>query len=51
MKKSLFISLLFVNSVAFAGNLENPLYLPTGGEFYSKTGAAIMYKRADSTEA
>ena len=34
---------------AMAGNLENPLYLPTAGEFYSKTGAGVMYKVTDST--
>ena len=53
MKKSLLIvgSLLFVNSVALAANLENPLFLAAEGQFYSKTGAAIMYKRADHTDA
>ncbi len=34
---------------AMAANLENPLYLPTAGEFYSKTGAGVMYKVTDST--
>lgn len=34
---------------AMAANLENPLYLPTAGEFYSKTGAGVMYKVTDDT--
>lgn len=53
MKKNLFCICCLVasESLALASNVENPLYLPTPGEFYSKTGAAIMYKRADSTEA
>lgn len=34
---------------AMAANLENPLYLPTAGEFYSKTGAGVMYKVTDNT--
>lgn len=32
-------------------NVENPLYIPKAGEIYSKTGAAIMYKKVDSTSA
>ncbi len=36
---------------AMAANLENPLYLPTAGEFYSKTGAGVMYKVTDDTDA
>lgn len=36
---------------AMAANLENPLYLPTQGEIYSKTGFGVMYKKADSTQA
>ena len=32
-------------------NMENPLYIPTAGQFYSKTGAGLMYKKADHTEA
>ncbi len=36
---------------AMAANLENPLYLPTAGEFYSKTGAGVMYKVTDDTAA
>ena len=53
MKKSL--KLAAVASVlatpAMAANLENPLYMPTGGEFYSKTAAGLMLKVADSSEA
>lgn len=49
MKKS--IKLAVVASVltapAMAANLENPLYIPQTGEFYSKTGAGVMYKKTD----
>lgn len=30
-----------------AANLENPLYIPQTGEYYSKTGAGVMYKKTD----
>ena len=41
-----------VSSAAFASsNMENPLYMPKNREVYLKTGAAVMYKEADSTEA
>ncbi len=42
---------MMLTGAAFAGNMENPLYLPSGGEFYSKSGMGLMYKRADHTEA
>ncbi|HOY47660.1 MAG TPA: hypothetical protein PLZ05_03625, partial [Alphaproteobacteria bacterium] len=49
MKKS--IKLAVVASVltapAMAANLENPLYIPQTGEYYSKTGAGVMYKKTD----
>ncbi len=32
-------------------NMENPLYIPTAGEFYSKTAAGVMYKEADHSLA
>lgn len=32
-------------------NMENPLYIPSAGEFYSKTTAGLMYKKADHTKA
>ena len=34
-----------------SSNMENPLYMPLEGEFYTKTGAAIMYKETDHTAA
>ena len=41
-----------VSATAFgASNMENPLYMPKNREVYLKTGAAFMYKKADSTEA
>lgn len=32
-------------------NMENPLFAPTAGQFYSKTGLGIMYKEADHSTA
>lgn len=32
-------------------NMENPLFLPTGGELYSKVGFGVMYKITDSNDA
>ena len=53
MKKSL--KLAAVASVlatpAMAANLENPLYMPTAGEFYSKTSGGLMLKVADDSDA
>ena len=55
MKKPL-ISLIaltasVISSGAIASNLENPLYMPKNREVYLKTGAAVMYKEADTTKA
>lgn len=43
-------SVLSANAFA-ASNMENPLYMPKNREVYLKTGAAVMYKKADSTTA
>ena len=40
-----------ISTGAMASNMENPLYMPMEGEFYTKTGAAIMYKKTDHTAA
>lgn len=32
-------------------NMENPLYLPSAGELYSKVGFGVMYKVTDSNDA
>ena len=32
-------------------NMENPLYLPTAGELYSKIGFGVMYKVTDNNDA
>lgn len=41
-----------VSAEAFAAsNMENPLYMPKNREVYLKTGAAVMYKRTDATQA
>lgn len=34
-----------------AANVENPLYNPKAGDFYTKTGIGAMYKKSDSTRA
>lgn len=53
MKKSLKLAVAasVLATPAMAANLENPLYMPTSGEFYSKTGAGLMLKVADSSGA
>lgn len=41
-----------VSGSAFAtSNIENPLYMPKNREVYLKTGAAIMYKTVEKTDA
>ena len=43
-----------VTGAASAGvttNMENPLFIPKAGQFASKTGLALMYKKADHTDA
>ncbi len=53
MKKTIKLAAAAValSTPALAANMENPLYLPKSGEVYSKTGAGVMYKIADSSEA
>ncbi|MBR5904746.1 MAG: hypothetical protein IKZ49_04430 [Alphaproteobacteria bacterium] len=56
MKKSLksliAVSAAVMTTGAFAStNMENPLYMPKAHEVYLKTGAAIMYKTVEKTEA
>ena len=53
MKKSLKLAVAasVLATPAMAANLENPLYMPTSGEFYSKTTAGLMLKVADSSDA
>jgi len=56
MKKSLKCLIAATASVVTTGafaasNMENPLYMPQNREVYLKTGAAVMYKKADSTPA
>ena len=53
MKKilSMICATVVMTGSAFAGNVENPLYLPSAGEFYSKSGVGLMYKRSDHSEA
>ena len=36
-------------SAMAAKNMENPLYMPYGGELYSKTSFGVMYKKTDDT--
>ena len=53
MKKSLKLAVAasVLATPAMAANLENPLYMPTAGEFYSKTSGGLMLKVADSSGA
>lgn len=53
MKKSLSLAVIAAvfAAPAFAANLENPLYIPTTGQFYTKTSAGVMFKQADHSVA
>ena len=57
MKKILGIAVAaaaMVSGAASAGvttNMENPLFIPKAGQFASKTGLGLMYKKADHTDA
>ncbi len=53
MKKTLKLAAAaaVLTAPAMAANLENPLYMPQSGDVYSKTGAGVMYKVADSSDA
>ena len=47
-------SATIITGAASAGvttNMENPLFIPKSGQFASKTGLGLMYKRADHTDA
>ncbi len=43
-------SMITTGAIA-ATNMENPLFIPQSGEYFSKTGIGLMYKKADHTEA
>jgi len=53
MKKALkpLIAVAMLATVAFAANVENPLYAPAQFGFYSKTGFSSMYKQSDANLA
>jgi opacity protein-like surface antigen len=53
MKKTLKVAVAasILATPAMAANMENPLYLPSQGEIYSKTSAGVMYKKTDKTDA
>ena len=56
MKKSLKCLIAATASVVSSGalaasNMENPLYMPQNREVYLKTGAAMMYKTVEKTNA
>jgi hypothetical protein len=56
MKKSLKCLIAATASVVSSGalaasNIENPLYMPLNREVYLKTGAAVMYKTVEKTNA
>ena len=52
MKKiiSMAIAGAAITTSAMATNMENPLFLPSGGDVYSKTSIGLMLKVTDSTE-
>lgn len=43
--------MITTGAIAGTSNMENPLFIPKSGEFFSKTGAGVMYKRSDHTDA
>lgn len=48
------VAVAAMTTSAMAGvttNVENPLFIPKAGQFASKTGAGVMYKVADDTDA
>ena len=57
MKKILSIAITsatMITGAASAGvttNMENPLFIPHAGQFASKTGFGVMYKKTDHTDA
>jgi hypothetical protein len=53
MKKALnpLVAVVMFATVAFAANVENPLYAPAPLGFYSKTGFGWMYKKGDDNLA
>jgi opacity protein-like surface antigen len=53
MKKALkpLVAVAMLATVAFAANVENPLYAPAQFGFYSKTGFSFMYKQSDANLA
>ena len=53
MKKiiSFAIATAAMTTSALAANMENPLFLPSGGEVYSKTSIGLMLKVTDSTDS
>ena len=52
MKKiiSIAVATAAVTTSAMAANMENPLYLPSAGDVYSKTTIGLMLKVTDSTD-
>ena len=52
MKKILSFAIVTaaITTSAMAKNMENPLFLPSGGDVYSKTSIGLMLKVTDSTE-
>lgn len=52
MKKflSVAVAAAAVTTSAVAANMENPLFLPRGGQVYSKTSIGLMYKKTDDTK-
>ena len=44
-------SMITTGAMAATSNMENPLFIPQSGEFYSKSALGLMYKRTDHTEA
>lgn len=51
LKRLIAVTASVVSTGALASNLENPLYMLQNREVYLKTGAGMMYKTLDNTQA
>lgn len=51
LKRLIAVTASVVSTGAMASNMENPLYMPKNREVYLKTGAAMMYKTVEKTNA
>jgi len=51
IKTAMAMAVLSMPAFARTTNIENPLFMPTAGQGYTRLGLGLMYKQADGTEA